>query len=284
MKHSIRQRLLELRETGRSAFIPFIMAGDPSLEYTPQVLRSLVKAGADIIEVGVPFSDPIADGPVNQAAAERALAAGTSLKGILDMLNTMQQEQPHPVPLVLFSYANPILRIGLNEFAQKAQAAGVAGVLLVDMPPEESEEMAQILCQHELEWVSLASPTTPPERLSLLGQRATGCLYYVARAGVTGTQSELSDHLAQELAQVRQAIDVPLVVGFGISKPEHVQTLAPLCDGIVVGSALVKCQAEASSPEAGIQALEQRVRELCHPLKTQSQLSPEAAWENEGAQ
>lgn len=280
MTPSIQQRLESLRAAGRSAFIPFIMGGDPSLAHTPAVLRALIRGGADMIEVGVPFSDPIADGPVNQAAAERALAAGTQLKGILAMLKEMRSQAENAaeledgettlrdVPLVLFSYANPILRMGLENFAQMAVEAGVSGVLLVDLPPEESEDMAQVLTQHGLEWVSLASPTTPMERLTLLGQRATGCLYYVARAGVTGTQSELSDSLAQELEAVQAQIDVPLVVGFGISKPEHVETLAPLCDGIVVGSALVKILAQADSPEAGIAALEQRVRELSAPLKS----------------
>jgi len=263
----IRETLLHLRSQQRTAFIPFIMAGDPDLETTLLLLQTLIRSGVDLIEVGVPFSDPIADGPVNQAAAERALAAGTSLSGILEMLTRLRAETPNIPPLILFSYANPILRLGLETFAQRAQAAGLAGLLVVDLPPEEAGEMVAALSASELEWVALASPTTPPERLPLLSQLASGCVYYVARAGVTGTQSELSASLAAELAAVRAQITAPLVVGFGISTPEHVATLAPLADGIVVGSALVKVIAEAPNPATAQIALQDCVASLQAPLR-----------------
>lgn len=267
----IRKTLENLKSQGQTAFVPFIMAGDPSLESLPQMLQALVAGGANIIEVGVPFSDPIADGPTNQQAAERALARGTSLKGILAVLST-QSVRDLNVPIILFSYANPIFCMGLENFSKRAQAAGVAGVLVVDLPPEEADEMVPILQAAELEWVSLASPTTPLERLVRINALATGCVYYVARAGVTGAQAELSESLSSELAAVRAAVDAPLIVGFGISTAEHVAALKDQADGVVVGSALVKTMAAANSPEEACLALEEYVRKLTQPLKEKNQL------------
>jgi len=262
----IRKTLEALRSQNQTAFVPFIMAGDPDLEATPQILKTLVSAGANIIEVGVPFSDPIADGPTNQQAAERALAKGTSLKKILMMLST-EEVRDLNVPIILFSYANPIFRMGLENFAKQAREAGVAGVLLVDLPPEEMDEISPILKAAELELISLATPTTPPERLAKVNALATGCVYYVARAGVTGARSELSESLGSELAAVRAAVDAPLIVGFGISTPEHVRILKDQADGVVVGSALVKTIAAAENAESACRDLDSYVRTLTQVLK-----------------
>lgn len=265
---SIRQTLESLRAQGQTAFVPFIMGGDPNLAALPQILQTLVRAGAALIEVGVPFSDPIADGPTNQQAADRALASGTSLDGILRQLAPLELG----VPVILFSYANPIFRMGPETFAQRAKAAGVAGVLIVDLPPEEAAALAPTLAAAELEWVSLASPTTPPERLARINALASGCVYYVARAGVTGARTELSETLNAELAAVRKAVNAPLIVGFGISSPEHVTALKDQADGVVVGSALVKTLAESYAAHQDLdracQDLEDYVRRLTAPLKT----------------
>ena len=252
--------LNKLKEEGRAAFIPYITAGDPTLADTKLFIRSLVKAGADIIELGLPFSDPIADGPTNQRAAERALEAGTTVAGIFDLVKEIRQEGIN-TPIVLFTYFNPVLRPGLDSFAQRAAEAGVTGLLIVDLPPEEADEYKKAMTAKGLETVFLTSPTTAKERLRLIDESTTGFVYYVSRLGVTGKRQALPETICQEVEAVRSSMNNPVVIGFGISTPEHVRQLAPHTDGVVVGSALVKLIAD-NPPQKAAAKLEELVTSL----------------------
>jgi tryptophan synthase alpha chain len=221
----------------RSAFIPFIMGGDPSLEKCAALLDALPGAGADIIELGIPFSDPMADGVVIQAAGLRALNAGTTLAGILALARDFRSR--HATPLVLMGYLNSVYVYGYEKFARDAAAAGVDGIILVDLPPEEAAEIEPLLTKHGIALVRLIAPTSVPERLPLLAKNAQGYLYYVSVTGVTGATAAPAARIAEHIAQVRAATDLPVCVGFGVKTPADVQALA-FADGVVVGSALVK--------------------------------------------
>ncbi len=250
-------------EERRAAFIPFLMAGDPDLATTGRLLEALVAGGADLVELGVPFSDPIADGPVNQRAAVRALAAGTTLEGILEMVATHRDRIS--VPIVLFSYFNPIRARGIELFAEQAATSGVDGVLCVDLPPEEAaESYIPVLRKKGLDTVFLLAPTSTTERIKIVGQASTGFVYYVSRTGVTGERELLTKTLSKEVKRVRKRLDLPVAVGFGISTPDQVETVGSLADGVVVGSALVRL-VEEGGPDLAAH-LEARVRELAAPL------------------
>ncbi len=247
----------------RAAFIPFLMAGDPDLATTARLLEALVAGGADVVELGVPFSDPIADGPVNQRAAVRALASGTTLEGILETVALSRSRIS--VPIVLFSYFNPIRARGIELFAEQAAASGVDGVLCVDLPPEEAaESYLPVLRKKGLDTVFLLAPTSTTERIRRVGEASTGFVYYVSRTGVTGERELLTKTLAKEVKRVRRRLDLPVAVGFGISTPEQVETVGSLADGVVVGSALVRMVEEGGADLAA--RLEARVRELAAPL------------------
>jgi tryptophan synthase alpha chain len=222
---------------GGPAFVPFIMAGDPSLEATARFVRALAAAGADAIELGVPFSDPIADGPTNQRAASRAQAAGTTAAGVLDLVAGLRAGGLE-TPIVLFTYLNPLLALG--PYAERVAEAGVDGVLAVDLPPEEATEHEQALAEAGVDRIYLAAPSTPGDRLTRLGSAGSGFLYYVSRYGVTGARNELPEDLADRVRAVRGAVDRPVAVGFGISSPEQAAAVASVADGVVVGSALVR--------------------------------------------
>ncbi len=250
-------------EERRAAFIPFLMAGDPDLATSGRLLEALVAGGADLVEVGVPFSDPIADGPVNQRAAVRALAGGTTLEGILEMVATRRDRIA--VPIVLFSYFNPIRARGIELFAEQAAASGVDGVLCVDLPPEEAEESyLPALRKRGLDTIFLLAPTSTSERIRRVGEASSGFVYYVSRTGVTGERELLTKSLAKEVKRVRKRLDLPVAVGFGISSPEQVETVGALAEGVVVGSALVRMVEEGGGDLAA--RLEARVRELSAPL------------------
>lgn len=250
-------------DEGRAAFIPFLMAGDPDLETTSRLLESLVAAGADIIELGVPFSDPIADGPVNQRAASRALASGTSLASILEMVASVRDSLG--VPIVLFTYFNPIRARGVELFAEQAASSGVDGVLCVDLPPEEAEECyLPALRKSGLDPIFLLAPTSTTERMKRVGEVSSGFVYYVSRAGVTGEREHLRKTLAKEVKRVRRKTRLPVAVGFGISTPEQVAAVAEIADGVVVGSALVRVVEEGGPAVAA--RLEERARKLAAPL------------------
>ena len=258
---SIRQALVNLQAQSQTALIPFITAGDPDLATTSRILKALAAAGADLIEVGVPFSDPMADGAVIQQASERALAKGVHLTAVLEMIQQLRQEG-FETPLILFTYFNPVYRLGLAAFASQAQAAGVNAVLVVDLPPEEAGDYLGILKQAELETVFLASPTTPPERLKIVDQASSGCVYYISRAGVTGARSEIAQGLKQDLQKLQAQIQQPVIVGFGISTPEQVRELAGQAAGLVVGSALVQRIADSPDPDTAVQVASDYIQEL----------------------
>ena len=234
-----------LKAEGRKALVPFITAGDPSLESTVPVMHALVDAGADVIELGVPFSDPMADGPVIQRSSERALARGAGLRYVLEAVEVFRQ-QDDTTPIVLMGYLNPVEIHGPARFAREAVAAGVDGVLLVDLPPEEAEETRTVFNQEGLALIALASPTTSAERLQMLCETAQGYLYYVSFAGVTGASDRLDIGAAGErLKQLRLGARAPVVAGFGIKDAASASAMAADADGVVVGSALVAALAEA---------------------------------------
>ncbi len=237
------------RALGRAAFIPFLSAGAPSLSATRLFLEALEES-ADIVELGVPFSDPVADGPVIQEASERALKAGATLDRILDLVAGLKAKGRYRPEILLFSYLNPVLAMGFSTFARRAARAGAAGALLVDLPPEEAGDYLAAARASGLGTVFLASPTTTPERLRLIGKRSTGFVYYVSRLGVTGARASLPAGLGTRLRRVRGLAGKPLAVGFGISTPEQAAQAARHADGVVVGSALVSLSLEHPPKEA----------------------------------
>lgn len=258
---------------GRAAFIPFLMAGDPDLETTALLLEALAGAGADLIELGVPFSDPIADGPVNQRAAARALAGGVKLSGILQLV--ARHRDRLGVPIVLFTYVNPLLARGVERFAEQAAASGVDGVLCVDLPPEEGErELIPALRAQGIDCIYLLSPTSTRERVQRVAEASTGFVYYVSRTGVTGERAELPEDLPREVKRLRRRLRLPVAVGFGVSTPGQVATVGEFADGVVVGSALVRLVEElGGDPDVTdlVNAVEQRVRDLTAPLRRQAE-------------
>ncbi|MEM7052488.1 MAG: tryptophan synthase subunit alpha [Acidobacteriota bacterium] len=253
------------REQKRAAFIPFLMAGDPDLETTESLIRALAAGGADIIELGVPFSDPIADGPVNQQAAARALAAGTTMAGIFDVIARCRDSIR--VPIVLFTYFNPIHARGIERFSEQAAASGVDGVLCVDLPPEAAaDRFIPALTSRGLDTVFLLAPTSTKDRIAKVAAASRGFVYYVSRTGVTGEQSALAPALIKEVKKVRRRLPLPLAVGFGISSPEQVAEVAKVADGVVVGSALVRLVGEHAEDPNLPSLIEERVRILSSPL------------------
>jgi tryptophan synthase alpha chain len=254
----ISKRFAELRACGELGIVAYITAGDPSLDATLKFVLALAEAGADVIELGVPFSDPVADGPTIQRASERALKAGTTLAGVLGLVLRIRQSSQ--VPLVLFSYYNPILQMGLEKFAFAAANVGADGVLATDLTPEESEEYRRILRQHHLDTIFLGAPTSTDERLAKIAACSSGFLYLISRTGVTGAKEALPDDLPALLRRARGATKLPIAVGFGISLPGHASVLGGLADAAVVGSALVSEIEKAKSADAATAALAERMR------------------------
>ena len=256
----ISRRFAELRSSGEMGLVAYITAGDPSLEATEQFVLALAGAGADVIELGVPFSDPVADGPVIQRASERALRAGTTLAGVLSLVKSLRAKTE--VPLVLFSYFNPVLQLGLEKFAEQASAAGADGVLITDVTPDEGAEYRQAMSSRGLDTIFLAAPTSTDERLALIAKASSGFLYLISRTGVTGAKDQLADELPALARRVRRVTDLPIAIGFGISLPGHVSVLVGLADAAVVGSALVEEIERAGSVPAAAEALAARVKLL----------------------
>jgi tryptophan synthase alpha chain len=233
----IREKFGELKRSGRSGFIPFITAGDPDLATTERLLIELAKAGADIIELGVPFSDPVADGEVIQRASERALRNGVTLQ---DALRCATNVRPRiDVPIVLFSYFNPLLQFGQEQLAAAARQAGIDAVLVTDLIPEEAESWTEMLLQHQLDPIFLVAPTTSDKRLARIAQKAHGFIYAVSRAGVTGERDRMTRDAEALVKRVRSVSDLPVAVGFGISTPEQVRQVWRFADAAVVGSAII---------------------------------------------
>jgi tryptophan synthase alpha chain len=249
-----------LRAAGEMGIVAYITAGDPSLEATLEFVLALEEAGTDVIELGVPFSDPLADGPTIQRASERALKSGASLPKILELVNRIRKSSQ--IPLVLFSYYNPILQMGLEPFAAAASGAGVDGVLATDLSPEESVEYRRILAMHQLDTIFLCAPTSTDERLASIAECSSGFLYLVSRTGVTGAKDTLPDDLPVLLRRVRNFTRLPIAVGFGISLPGHVTLLGGLADAAVVGSSLVAEIERAKTPQQAAKALRGRIGSL----------------------
>ena len=249
-----------LRAGHTPGLVTYVTAGDPDLPRTEGILRALDRAGADVLEIGVPFSDPLADGPVIQRATERALAAGTTLTGVLDLLERVRPEIR--APFVIFSYANPILRMGAERFADRARAAGVDGVLVLDLPIEEADGFRNMLAERRIDTILLLSPTTTDERLRKAASLGSGFLYAISRLGVTGARDRLADGAQEMVQRIRRVSDLPVALGFGISKPEHVREVGRWADAAVVGSALVSVIADAGSSGDVDRRVEEYVRWL----------------------
>jgi tryptophan synthase alpha chain len=246
---------------GRPGLVTYVTAGDPTLERTAGILRALDRAGVTVIEVGVPFSDPLADGPVIQRATERALASGTTLAGVLDLIASVRAEIR--AGIVIFSYANPIMRLGAEAFADRAKAAGVDGVLVLDLPLEEAGDFRALLEARGIDTILLLSPTTTDERLRKAASVGSGFLYAISRLGVTGVRDQIADGAEDMVRRIRAVSDLPVALGFGISKPEHVREVGRWADAAVVGSALVNVIAEAGASAD----LDTRVEEYVRWLK-----------------
>ncbi len=256
----IAERFRALRARGQSALVPFVTAGDPDLATTEALVVAIAEAGADAVEIGVPFSDPMADGPTIQRSSERALRSGTSLRRVLELVKGLRPRLE--VPIVLLGYANPVLAMGEARFAEAAGAVGVDGAIVVDMPPEESVELRGALVAHGVDPILLAAPTTKPERLAMLARETRGFLYYVSLTGVTGARRELAAGIEEQVRRVRAASDIPVCVGFGVSRAEHARELATFADGVIVASALIDRIATASSRDAAVDAATRLVAEL----------------------
>jgi len=250
----------KLRAQKRTALIPFITAGDPTPNLTVPLMHALVDAGADVIELGVPFSDPMADGPVIQRASERALAAGTRLSDVLNMVKTFR-EQNQTTPVVLMGYLNPIEIMGYKSFVKSAQAAKVDGVLTVDLPPEEGSEFCTLLRSHAIAPIFLLAPTTTPERIKRICAQSDGYLYYVSLKGVTGSANLDVTSVAEKVAEIRQYTELPIGVGFGIKDAETAAQIAQISDAVIVGSAIVQ-RIETEPQEKLLETIPAFLREL----------------------
>jgi len=259
------ERFAALRERGERALIPFITAGDPDLATTERLLHALALAGADAIEVGVPFSDPMAEGPTIQRSSERALRRGTSLRRILEVVRTVRPQID--VPLILMGYTNNFFAMGAKNFADAARTVGVDGVIVVDLPPEEGEVFNPALQEAGIDPILLASPTTTPERVQMLARETRGFLYYVSLTGVTGARDEVAEGVEESVRAIRKISDVPICVGFGVSTPEHARRVGAFADGVVVGSALMDRIDRAASLDEAIEVAAEFVVDLKAPLR-----------------
>lgn len=280
MQNRIDNCFARLRSEKRKAFIPYICAGDPSLEKTIHLVHALEQAGADLVELGIPFSDPLADGIVNQLAAQRALAAGASVRGVLNCIRNIRARST--IPIVLYAYLNPVLQFGFEKFHRAAEAAGIDGLLILDLPPEE-DATAQKLDRldrsslktksgHELVsdnvfHIRLIAPTTPRDRIAMIAKKARGFLYYVSREGVTGAREDIVSSLADRIAELRKVSRLPIAVGFGISNAEQAREVARYADAVVVGSAIVDLIAKHGNSGELIDKVGGFARELRQGIK-----------------
>jgi tryptophan synthase alpha chain len=264
---SIDQLFRSLRSEGRKALMPFITAGDPDLDFTAAVLKKLVDAGCPICEVGIPYSDPIADGLVIQASYTRALAKKIKLADILAKLKSAAPALNTPV-VTMVSYAI-VYRHGLEKYAFEAKASGVAGLIVPDLPVEEAGALADICRREDLSLIQLITPTTPPDRAKKIAEQTTGFIYYVSVAGITGERTALPRNLVENVGRLREQTALPICIGFGISRPEHVKLLAPVADGLIVGSAIVRRMAEAETKgrETVLEEIGRYVEELLAALR-----------------
>jgi len=260
MAEKIERKFKDLSQKREKALAVYITAGDPDLPTTGKLVLSLEEAGVDVIEIGVPFSDPTADGPVIQAASQRALRKRVTLSGILDMIESVRKVSD--IPIVLFGYYNPIFSYGNERFAARAKEAGVDGILVVDLPPEEAHELRQYTDSAGLDFISLIAPTTTDRRIGEIAKNATGFLYYISITGVTGTAQPVMQNIRHDAERIRKITALPLVIGFGISTPEQAAEIAPYADGIVVGSALVRIIGEKGDDGDLIKIVSSFVRDI----------------------
>jgi tryptophan synthase alpha chain len=256
----IARRFRELADASELGLVAYVTAGDPSLAATEKIVRAAAQAGADVIELGVPFSDPVADGPTIQRASERALRGGTTLAGVLDLIRRIRGASD--VPLVVFSYFNPILQMGLEKFASTAAANGADGVLATDLTPEEASDYRAAMQSHNLDTIFLGAPTSTDERLAKIAASTSGFLYLISRAGVTGERESLPEDLPALVRRTRRFTKLPIAVGFGISLPTQVTVLGGIADAVVVGSALVAEIEKAGSADPAAAAVSEKVRVL----------------------
>ena len=259
----ITQTFRRLQLEGKSAMIAFITAGDPTLKSTVKIALELEKAGVDILELGIPFSDPLADGPIIQAASNRALKAGASVQAVIELVREIRRESE--LPIVLFTYLNPVYIYGFDRFQSDASEAGADGLLLLDLPPQEADRNAELATKNGVDHllsIRLIAPTTPTSRLLEITNSAEGFIYYVSREGVTGEQSTLSNDIAGRLEVIRSVTKIPLVVGFGISTPEQAAVVGGLSDGVVIGSAIVRQIGEIGD----VPDLPKRIGEFVRPI------------------
>jgi len=261
----IEKRFADLRADGQKGFVAYIGAGDPDLAATQALAVAFDEAGVDVLELGVPFSDPLADGLVNQLAAQRGLASGTTPQKLLETVAAIRQQSE--VPIVLYIYFNLMHRRGLKKFINEAASAGVDGLLALDLPPEEADEYEALMNEAGLCSIWLVAPTTPPDRIAAITARGSGFIYYISREGVTGMQQTVADSIAERTALIRETTDLPIAVGFGISNPAQAREVASSSDAIVVGSAIVNRVAELGTASGMPQQVAAYVRELVGAIK-----------------
>lgn len=264
----IQERFAAIKKSGRKAFVAYIAAGDPHPEATPDLVCALERAGTDIVELGIPFSDPLADGVVNQLAAQRALLAGTTPAGVLDIVRRIRKRSQ--IPIVFFTYLNPIFHYGLEKFYRDAAQAGADGILLLDLPPEEATAAVAAGTQHGLCNIWLIAPTTPEERVRIITQRCSGFVYYVSREGVTGMQSQIPETIQSQISLIRKYTSVPICVGFGVSNPDQAHAIARIGDGVVVGSAIVNRIGEWGKENDLSKRLESFAKPFAEAIHTQA--------------
>lgn len=262
----IRDRFVQLKRDGRKALIPYLTAGDPNLDFTVPLMHAMVQAGADILELGVPFSDPMAEGPIIQHAMERALTHHVSLQQVIDMVAKFRTEDSS-TPVLLMGYLNPVEVMGYQEFVNRAAAAGVDGVLLVDLPPEEAGELRQHAQSQDLDVVFLVAPTTTEQRIKAIAESSSGFVYYVSLKGVTGAGHLDIDQVQQRVAQIKSVTSLPVGVGFGIKDGASAKSISAVADAVVVGSALVRLvEANLPSLDKTRMAVARLIEEMRHAM------------------
>ncbi len=258
----ITNKFAQLSASGQKALIPFVSAGDPDLATTHKLVLEMERRGADIVELGVPFSDPIADGPTIQKASQRALQAGVTLKKILDLVKQIRRQSQ--IPLMLMTYYNPIFKYGEGQFVEDAIQAGVDGLIVPDLPPEEAGELLRAAEGTPLDVIFLLAPTSTPERISMVSKVSRGFIYYVSLTGITGAEGAVVEQIKNKLSQIKRVSDKPVAVGFGISTPQQAARIAPLASGVIVGSAIIRVMEKHLQEPA---LMVQEVGKFVHQLK-----------------
>jgi tryptophan synthase alpha chain len=247
----------QLKQKGKKAFIPYLMTGDPALNDTKRFVEELSEAGADIIELGVPFSDPLADGPTIQRASERSLKQGVTLRKVLSLVEEIRQHSD--IPLILMTYFNPVFKYGVEAFIKEATRVGVNGIIVPDLIPDEADELIQLTKKYKLDTIFLLAPTSTEERIKKVARASTGFIYYVSITGITGAELSLSERMRETFSQIKRITKKPVAVGFGVSTPEEASQVADFADGVIVGSAIVKLIAERKDIREFAQSLRKAI-------------------------